>query len=221
MIKQLLTVIVACLVMTPSIMAQTFEFRYHGEPISDGGTVVIPAVEDDFGFGEMWCETNPSSNPSNGLILQLLSGTTATGNATMTITENTLNPVQITWCMGGLCERFINETTKDKEFSTNNGSVLVQFEAQNAQSEGVLLATLTATVGSETHSVIIKFVNGDVAVSGDVNGDGVCNSADVTALYQMILNNDDSKIVNGDQNGDNNINSADVTAVYKIILGSE
>ena len=58
-------------------------------------------------------------------------------------------------------------------------------------------------------------------VVGDVNGDDVCNSADVTALYQFILNNDASKVVNGDQNGDGTINSADVTAVYKIILGSE
>lgn len=57
-------------------------------------------------------------------------------------------------------------------------------------------------------------------IPGDVNGDGVCNSADVTALYQFILNNDSSKIVNGDQNNDGTINSADVTAVYKLILGS-
>ena len=57
-------------------------------------------------------------------------------------------------------------------------------------------------------------------VTGDVNGDGVCNSADVTALYQFILNNDTSKIVNGDQNSDGIINSADVTAVYSIILGT-
>ncbi len=61
---------------------------------------------------------------------------------------------------------------------------------------------------------------GKNSVPGDVNGDKICNSADVTALYQFILNNDSSKIVNGDQNGDNTINSADVTAVYKIILGS-
>ena len=56
-------------------------------------------------------------------------------------------------------------------------------------------------------------------VNGDVNGDGICNSADVTALYQFILNNDNSKIVNGDQNNDGNINSADVTAVCSVILG--
>lgn len=58
-----------------------------------------------------------------------------------------------------------------------------------------------------------------VEVPGDVNGDGVCNGADVSALYNYILNNDDSALVNGDQNNDNEINGADVTAVYNIILG--
>ncbi len=59
-----------------------------------------------------------------------------------------------------------------------------------------------------------------LVVPGDVNGDGICNSADVTALYKLILNNDNSSIVNGDQNEDGIVNSADVTAVYKLILGS-
>ncbi len=54
---------------------------------------------------------------------------------------------------------------------------------------------------------------------GDVNGDGSVNAADVTALYNWILNSDDSSLVNGDQNDDNVINAADVTAVYNIILG--
>ena len=59
-----------------------------------------------------------------------------------------------------------------------------------------------------------------VTVPGDVNGDGVCNGADVSALYNYILNGDDSAIVNGDQNDDDVINGADVTAVYNIILGN-
>lgn len=58
-----------------------------------------------------------------------------------------------------------------------------------------------------------------VVTTGDVNGDGMVTSADVTALYNFILNNDGSAIVNGDQNGDGVITSADVTAVYNIILG--
>lgn len=57
-------------------------------------------------------------------------------------------------------------------------------------------------------------------VPGDVNGDGNVTSADVTVLYNWMLNNDASDIVNGDQNGDGNITAADVTAVYNVLLGN-
>lgn len=59
------------------------------------------------------------------------------------------------------------------------------------------------------------------AVPGDVNGDGHVSSVDVTALYNFLLNGDDSNIVNGDQDGDGHISSVDVTVVYNIMLGSE
>ena len=61
---------------------------------------------------------------------------------------------------------------------------------------------------------------GTVAIPGDVNGDGSVTAADVTALYDVLLNNDFSNVVNGDQNGDGNITSADVTSVYGVILGN-
>ena len=57
-------------------------------------------------------------------------------------------------------------------------------------------------------------------IAGDVNNDGVVTSADVTAIYDFLLNNDASNIINGDVNGDGNITSADVTAVYSILLGA-
>ena len=56
-------------------------------------------------------------------------------------------------------------------------------------------------------------------IRGDVNGDGVCNAADVTALYNWILNNDASALKNGYQNDDNVVNAGDVTTVYNVILG--
>lgn len=59
-----------------------------------------------------------------------------------------------------------------------------------------------------------------VKAGGDVNGDGTVTAADVTALYDYLLNNDSSHIVNGDQNGDGNITAADITAVYDVLLGS-
>ena len=58
------------------------------------------------------------------------------------------------------------------------------------------------------------------ATAGDINGDGVVTSADVTALYDYLLNNDSSNIVNGDQTNDGSITSGDITAVYNILLGN-
>lgn len=63
-------------------------------------------------------------------------------------------------------------------------------------------------------------LNLNTAVPGDVNGDGEVTAADVTALYDVLLNNDYSNVVNGDQNGDGEITAADVTAVYDVLLGS-
>lgn len=58
----------------------------------------------------------------------------------------------------------------------------------------------------------------NVAVVGDVNGDGYVTAADVTAIYNYLLNNDASSLKNGDVNSDGNITSADVTSVYNILL---
>ena len=65
---------------------------------------------------------------------------------------------------------------------------------------------------------LIDKVGGD-AIPGDVNGDGSVTSADVTALYNYLLNNDSSALVNPIQDGDEPITAGDITAVYNIILG--
>ena len=54
---------------------------------------------------------------------------------------------------------------------------------------------------------------------GDVNGDGSVNAADVTALYNYILNGDTTYLSTSDVNNDGAVNAGDVTAVYNIILG--
>ena len=216
MIKNLLYLVVMFLMSIPFVEAQTFEFRYHGESLADGATVTIQAEEDEWGFGEMNCYTNPSSDPSNGLILKILSGSQNSGDATLKIEENSLYPERILWCMGGNCMMVMNPLIT-KPFTANNGICLVQFDAENIQSEGHLLATLTATIGSETHTVNIKFVYGEQpAVPGDVNGDGAVTAADITALYSFLLNYDVTNLINND----GNITAGDVTAVYNILLGN-
>ncbi len=58
------------------------------------------------------------------------------------------------------------------------------------------------------------------AIPGDVNGDGLVTAADVTALYNFMLNGDTTTLVHGDVNGDGNITSGDVTFIYNILLGN-
>ena len=219
MVKKILSIATLLLMSMPAVLAQSFEFRYHGESLADGATVTIQAEEDEWGFGEMNCCTNPSSDPNNGLILKILSGSQNSGDATIKIEENTLFPARILWCMGGNCMMVLNPSIT-KPFTADDGICQVKFDAEEIQSEGHLLATLTATIGSETHMVNIKFVYGEQpAIPGDVNGDGEVTASDVTALYTFLLNNDLSALVNGDVNGDGNITASDVTAVYNILLG--
>ena len=60
-------------------------------------------------------------------------------------------------------------------------------------------------------------VEGDDLVAGDVNGDGIVSGADVTALYNVLLDGA-TPAGNADVNGDSVVSGADVTALYNILL---
>lgn len=82
---------------------------------------------------------------------------------------------------------------------------------------------INRTTGAKNVNLIIDDITihyiGEEAIPGDVNGDGTVTAADVTALYDYLINIDNSHLVNGDQNGDGEITAADVTAIYNILLG--
>ena len=52
----------------------------------------------------------------------------------------------------------------------------------------------------------------------DVNGDGAVTASDVTALYDYLLNGDETYLATSDVNGDGHITSADITAIYDVLL---
>ena len=56
------------------------------------------------------------------------------------------------------------------------------------------------------------------ALAGDVNGDGVVSGADVTTLYNVLLDNA-TAAGDADVNGDSIVSGADVTALYNLLLG--
>jgi hypothetical protein len=171
------------------------KFQYGGKDLEENATVTINAEEDSFGFGEMNCETNPSSNPKNGLIFVTPNGVQE-GLAKLEILSNTLNPGMIQWCMGGECVLMNSKTSFEKTFKTDSdGIALVQFDANNIKSEGTLEAKLTATIGSEARTVNIKFIydkaNGisviysedDGAVWHDMNGNRLENAPTRKGVY--------------------------------------
>ncbi|MBP5687696.1 MAG: leucine-rich repeat protein [Muribaculaceae bacterium] len=65
-----------------------------------------------------------------------------------------------------------------------------------------------------------QFLNIVELVPGDANGDGEVTAADVTALYDYLLNNDGTYIATSDIDGDGEVTAADITAIYSILLGN-
>lgn len=57
------------------------------------------------------------------------------------------------------------------------------------------------------------------AITGDVNGDGEVTVADVTAIYNYLLNDDQTYLATSDVNGDGVVTATDVTIIYNILLG--
>jgi len=76
------------------------------------------------------------------------------------------------------------------------------------------VTAVAATYPASYYSLAPETTN----VVGDVNNDGSVSSVDVTALYNYLLNGDNSSIVNGDQDGDNKITAGDITVVYNTLL---
>ena len=76
----------------------------------------------------------------------------------------------------------------------------------------------TSDTGGAT-TIYTNLSEGSGGIYGDVNGDGIVTAADVTAIYDVLLNNDYSNVVNGDVNGDGDITAGDVTEIYNILLG--
>lgn len=205
--------------------SQTFEFRFQGMTVEDGATVTIPAEEDEFGFGELCCVTNPSENPNNGLILTLLNGQSAKGSATLSIGHNSLNAAVIKWCMGGECSIINDKTSFTKQFNVSGGSVQVQFDAENIRNGGYLLASLKATIGLESHSVNILFTNGespDIPTPPnrcDVNKDTKVDISDVVAVINSIAGTNSEH--DCDVNEDNKTDISDIVAIINHIASKK
>ena len=152
-----LLLLTAFLLANISVGAQGLQFMYKNQTLEDGATVTI-AAEEDF-FGEMSCETNPSSDPSNGLVLNCPAAFGGQVSADLQILSNTLNASAVQWCMGGECSLVGNKTQMNKTFSPGT-NIQVLLDATNIQNDGMLMAKLSVQFNNSTRTVYIQFVNG-------------------------------------------------------------
>ncbi|MBR5639602.1 MAG: BspA family leucine-rich repeat surface protein [Muribaculaceae bacterium] len=59
-----------------------------------------------------------------------------------------------------------------------------------------------------------------VVVTGDVDGDGYVTTVDITAIYNYLLNGDETFLSTSDVDGDGFITTTDITVIYNILLGN-
>ena len=97
----------------------------------------------------------------------------------------------------------VYDIKQHKEVSIYNSEVYLAFEA-------------LTVAGLPSAPIVLNLQD---HVYGDVNCDGYVTSADITAVYNYLLNGDETYIATDDVNGDGYITSSDITAIYNILLG--
>ena len=110
---------------------------------------------------------------------------------------------------------------ENNNFVGHSGAFLTFNVTASADFEGPQEISIEAVVASTQSSIKYNLPDTQCTVvtgiRGDLNGDGLVNTGDISTLYRAILNGDNSALY--DVNGDGQVNSGDVSAIYAIILG--
>ena len=180
--------------------------------VHNGLTEIIP-VASTFGEATPGTPVEPEILPIEEIDQSMIHHYLRIENCTITAIEGDSRNFTLADETGEMILRLnFNEVTIGEDFDFNATYNVEGFLAFYASANG-------ETQQLQFYPNLIDKVGGD-AIPGDVNGDGSVTSADVTALYNYLLNNDSSALVNPIQDGDEPITAGDITAVYNIILGS-
>ncbi len=87
-----------------------------------------------------------------------------------------------------------------------------------AKALGNATVTATTTDGTNLSATCSVTVSHRYTYSNDVDCDGTVTAADITALYDYLLDGDMRYISTSDVNDDGSVNAADITSVYEELL---
>ena len=114
--------------------------------------------------------------------------------------------------------------TGDDTWRTITGITDKFYTVNNLVAEGTFLYKVKAIYTDGTESawsntqMVTLFDNG--GATGDVNGDGLVNIADVTEIIDLMINNNGEYFANADVDGNGVINIADVTSLIDMLLNA-
>lgn len=123
---------------------------------------------------------------------------------------------------GGI--RLLSYSLNLKTYSGNSGALVTFNVTASEDFEGPVVITLRNTLFTTETGVEVPFddeecsVKPAAVIKGDVNGDGVVNIADVTALIDLLLGNGGNNNPAADCNVDGVVNIADVTKLIDYLL---
>ena len=147
---------------------------------------------------------------------------------TITSTEALYSPdmTMIKVYVGDINEMDLIRSTEegDENYRLVTGITDMSYTVKNLAEAGTFYFKVRATYIDGTQSRWSKaktvVLEGEGYAVGDVNRDGYVTSADVTCIYNYLLNGDETFLDTCDVNGDGYITSADVTVIYNILLGN-
>ena len=150
--------------------------------------------------------------------------------------DNQLTTLDLTGCTQMFQFYFYNNKIKGQamdalvnslETPPNGGyMVVVDLDSEIEQNEMTLAQVAIAqakdwSVEAITGEDFVPYNGTDITVvAGDVNSDGNVTSADITAIYNYLLNGDETYLDTYDVNGDGETTSADITFIYNLLLGN-
>ena len=123
--------------------------------------------------------------------------------------------------------RVISYSPSIKAYSGNNGALVTFNVIASSDFEGPASILLKNTLFTTVAGIEVPFADETCTVTqtvtalrGDVDGNGLVNISDVTALIDYLLSGNASgvNVVSADANGDNSVNISDVTTLIDYLL---
>ncbi|MBP5687888.1 MAG: C10 family peptidase [Muribaculaceae bacterium] len=113
----------------------------------------------------------------------------------------------------------------DEDGATFTGITTNSFKVLDLLPSTAYIYDVKAVFGAKqtkwSNQIMVTTLGGGAGVYGDVDGDGVVTTTDITCVYNYLLNGDETYLSTCDVDGDGVVTTTDITCIYNILLGAK